>query len=86
MDREVVEVESLVHFDEMARRIADAASILKIGSSTRYTLEAACAYAEGAGLVIRKKGDFLWHPSKPDVALRSLLNLSGASKAVLYFA
>ncbi|RZJ76018.1 MAG: DUF3320 domain-containing protein [Flavobacterium sp.] len=80
---EVVKVESPVHFDEMARRIADAASISKIGSRIRYTLEAACTYAEGAGLVIRK-GDFLWHPSKPDVLVRSRLSLSGASKKLSY--
>ena len=80
---EVVKVESPVHFDEMARRIADAASISKIGSRIRYTLEAAANYAEGAGLIIRK-GDFLWDPSKSDVAVRNRLNLPGLSKKLFY--
>jgi len=82
---EVVEKESPVHFDEMARRIVEAAGISKIGSRIRYTLEAAANYAVSSGLVIRKD-DFLWHPAMETAIVRNRANLTGTSRKLVYIA
>jgi hypothetical protein len=72
---EVVKVESPVHFEEMARRIADANGISKIGSRVRASIADATNYAVKAGL-IKKKDDFLWHfeDHLPVIRDRSFLN------------
>lgn len=57
---EVVKVESPVHFEEMARRIADANGISKIGSRVRASITDAVNYAIRTGF-IKKKDEFLWH-------------------------
>jgi very-short-patch-repair endonuclease len=82
---EVVQKESPVHFDEVARRITEAAGISKIGSRIRYTLEAAANYAVSSGLVIRKN-DFLWHPAMEVALIRDRSTLSGSSKKLAYIA
>jgi hypothetical protein len=82
---EVVQKESPVHFDEVARRITEAAGISKIGSRIRYTLEAAANYAVSSGLVIRKN-DFLWHPAMEVAPIRDRSTLSGSSKKLAYIA
>lgn len=82
---EVVEKESPVHFDEMARRIAEAAGISKIGSRIRYTLEAAANYAVSSGLITRKE-DFLWHPEMEAAIIRSRVGLNATSKKLAYIA
>ncbi|MCC9063679.1 DUF3320 domain-containing protein [Flavobacterium piscisymbiosum] len=73
--QEVVKVESPVHFEEMARRIADANGISKIGSRVRASITDATNYALKAGL-IKKKDDFLWHfeDHLPIIRDRSFLN------------
>ncbi|MDW8852580.1 DUF3320 domain-containing protein [Flavobacterium sp. MMLR14_040] len=72
---EVVKVESPVHFEEMARRIADANGISKIGSRVRSSITDAVNYAVRTGL-IKKKDDFLWHfeDHLPVIRDRSLLS------------
>lgn len=72
---EVVKVESPVHFEEMARRIADANGISKIGSRVRASIADATDYALRAGL-IKKKDNFLWHfeDHSPVIRDRSFLN------------
>nr|WP_294785813.1 DUF3320 domain-containing protein [uncultured Flavobacterium sp.] len=71
---DVVKVESPVHFEEMARRIADANGISKIGSRVRASITDAVNYAVRAGL-IKEKDDFLWHfeDHLPVIRDRSLL-------------
>lgn len=81
----VVEKESPVHFEEMARRIAEAAGLSKIGSRARYTLEAATAYAVSSGL-INKKEDFLWHPAMETAIIRNRSGLSSTSRKLIYIA
>lgn len=76
---EVVKVESPVHFEEIARRIADANGVAKIGSRIRYTINAATDYAENAGL-IKRKGDFLWEPGMTVPNIRDRSGLSPSSK------
>lgn len=82
---EVVEKESPVHFDEMARRIVEAAGISKIGSRIRYTLEAAASYAISSGLIIRK-GEFLWQPSMETATIRNRAKLAQTSRKLVYIA
>jgi hypothetical protein len=71
---EVVKIESPVHFDEVAKRITEAAGLTKAGSRIKYTLTQALRYAEQANLIITK-GDFLWEPAmeQPNVRDRSKL-------------
>jgi len=73
----VVQVESPVHFEEMAKRITDAAGITKLGSRIRYTLTQALDQAMDEGKVVIK-GDFLWAPEMltPVVRDRSKLPLA----------
>jgi hypothetical protein len=80
---DVVLVESPVHFEEMARRIADANGISKIGSRVRASITAAADYAVSNGL-ISKKGDFLWHPAKKLNTIRDRSLLSGNSRKITY--
>ncbi|RZK27166.1 MAG: DUF3320 domain-containing protein [Flavobacterium sp.] len=82
---DVVQVESPVHFEEMARRIADANGISKIGSRVRASITAATDYAVNNGL-ISKKGDFLWHPAKEINTIRDRSSLSGNSRKITYIA
>lgn len=72
---EVVKVESPVHFEEMARRIADANGISKIGSRVRASITDAVNYAIRTGL-IKKKDEFLWNIEDhlPVIRDRSLLS------------
>ncbi|MEA5405465.1 DUF3320 domain-containing protein [Arcicella sp. DC2W] len=74
---QVVEVETPVHFEEMARRVADANGISKIGSRVRAKLIEATEYAVRNN-TIKMKGDFLWHPEMetPYIRERSLLSSS----------
>ena len=56
---EVVRVEGPVHVSEVARRIADAAGVSRIGARIRANLERAISNA-ARGKNIVKRGDFLW--------------------------
>ncbi|GAB2698564.1 hypothetical protein GCM10027037_23560 [Mucilaginibacter koreensis] len=76
---EVVKVESPVHFDEMARRMVEAAGVLKIGSRIKYTLTQACKYSEQNAL-IRIKGDFLWLNEMDEPVVRNRSQLPASSK------
>ncbi len=65
----VVRVESPVHFEEVARRMVEAAGITRMGSRIRAQLELAVRFAEGDGRVV-KKGEFLWSPEMETPVLR----------------
>jgi hypothetical protein len=56
---DVVRVESPVHVNEVARRIADAAGCSRIGSRIQGILDGACRHALGYGKICRQ-GCFLW--------------------------
>jgi very-short-patch-repair endonuclease len=79
----VVKVESPIHFEEMARRIADANGVSKIGSRIRYTISAATEFADNSGL-IKRKGDFLWHPQMEVPFIRERSQLSSSSRRLEY--
>nr|WP_315820390.1 DUF3320 domain-containing protein [Paraflavitalea speifideiaquila] len=71
---EIVKVESPVHFDEVARRMIEAAGIARIGSRIRDSLQQAVKYAE-ANKWIRVSEDFLWHREMKIPSLRDRSNL-----------
>jgi len=59
--QEVVQVESPVHFDEVAERITEVLGIARIGPRIRKTLEGAAKLSRSQG-VVKIEGDFLWRP------------------------
>jgi hypothetical protein len=80
---EVVKTESPVHFEEMARRIADANGISKIGSRVRASIVNATDYAIKAGL-IKKKNNFLWHYEDHLPVIRDRSRLSPNSRKLSF--
>lgn len=82
---EIVRVESPIHFDEMAKRMAMAAGVAKVGTRIRESLSKAANFASSTGR-IRHEGKFLWHHTmiKPIIRNRELLPAS--SKKIGYIA
>lgn len=76
---QVVEAESPVHVQELARRIAEAAGVGRLTERFRETVEKACVMAEGEGRV-RRQGDFLWTPQMTTPLLRNRADLDGSSR------
>lgn len=81
--QEVVKIESPVHFEEMARRIADANGISKIGSRVRAAIVNSTDYAVKAGL-IKQYNNFLWHIEDHIPVIRDRSRLSPNSKKLSY--
>jgi very-short-patch-repair endonuclease len=79
--RQVVDIESPVHFEEVARRIADASGASKIGSRIRYTLNAATDFAVNSKIIARR-GDFLWHSEMTEPTLRERSGLTPGSRKI----
>lgn len=77
----VVEVESPVHVREVSRRIAEAATVSRVGSRIRSAIESACAVAVRGGRV-RRSGDFLWRPDMREAPLRDRSGAPDAMKKV----
>jgi very-short-patch-repair endonuclease len=82
---DVVKVEGPVHFDEVARRMVDAAGVSKVGSRIKYTLTQACRYGEQTGLM-KLKGDFLWNNGMDVPIIRDRSQLPPASRRLQYIA
>ncbi|QEM11017.1 DUF3320 domain-containing protein [Mucilaginibacter rubeus] len=82
---EVVQIESPVHFDEMAKRITEAAGIAKVGSRIRYTLTQALQQAKDEGKVI-VKDEFLWTPEMERPVVRDRSKLPSAYKKLALIA
>ena len=76
---DVVHVESPVHLDEVARRIADAAGVTRIGNRIREALREALGYATRSREV-RRQGDFLWRGDMESPEVRDRSNISRASR------
>lgn len=81
--QEVVKIESPVHFEEMARRIADANGISKIGSRVRAAIVNSTDYAVKAGL-IKQHNNFLWHIEGHLPVIRDRSSLNPNSKKLAY--
>lgn len=82
---EIVKVESPVHFDEVARRMIEAAGITRLGSRIRDSLLQAVKYAE-ANKWIKVSEDFLWHREMKIPPLRDRSNLPASVKKLKYIA
>lgn len=72
--RDVVQVESPVHVEDVYRRVADAYGVARVGSRIRDALDMAVLLGVQKGVVVRK-GDFLWWPGQQDVIPRDRSNL-----------
>ncbi|RAJ88243.1 AAA domain-containing protein [Chitinophaga dinghuensis] len=83
--QQVVEVESPVHFDELARRMVEAAGITRVGPRIREVLRHAVRHAD-AGKRIKIKGQFLWHTDLPSPEVRDRSELPSAARKVNYIA
>jgi hypothetical protein len=77
----VVEVESPVHVKEVSRRIAEAASVSRVGSRIREAIDSAYSYAKSKG-ALRRSGEFLWLPDMEEAPLRDRSGLPDASKKI----
>jgi very-short-patch-repair endonuclease len=80
---QVIQKESPVHFDEMARRITDAAGVSKIGSRIREVLERATRYLKDQKK-IRINGEFLWMADSILPAIRDRSNLPISSRKLKF--
>jgi very-short-patch-repair endonuclease len=81
----VVQVESPVHVDELARRMVEAAGITRVGPRVKDHLKLATRFAEGSG-AIRQSGSFLYHMANAQPPLRDRSGLPPASRKWKYVA
>jgi very-short-patch-repair endonuclease/DNA polymerase III delta prime subunit len=81
----IVKTESPVHFDEVARRMAEAAGVTRVGTRMKSQLSLAAKFAEGGGK-IKLKGEFLWDPAMHEPQIRNRSSLSSVSKKFRYIA
>ncbi|NIG54656.1 DUF3320 domain-containing protein [Chitinophaga sp. Cy-1792] len=81
--QQVVEVESPVHFDEVARRMVEAAGVTRVGPRIREVLRHAVRHAD-AGKRIKIKGQFLWHIDLPAPLVRDRSELPASARKVNY--
>jgi len=77
--KEVVDIESPVHQDEVARRIVNSAGVKRIGRRIRVAFAQALSIAARDGLVT-EKGQFLWRPDMKTPKLRSRSQLPASSR------
>lgn len=82
---EIVNVEGPVHFDEMARRMTEAAGVAKLGSRIKYTLTQATRYAVQSGQIV-DKDSFLWPAEMNEPVIRNRASQSSTSKKLHYIA
>lgn len=76
---EVVKTESPIHFDEVARRMVEAAGITRVGSRIKECLAAAAKAAEASGK-IKINSEFLWCSTMQKPIVRERSNLPAASR------
>ena len=77
--KQVVDIESPVHQDEVARRIANSAGVKRVGRRIRIAFAEALSLATRDGLVTQK-GQFLWRPDTKTAKLRSRSQLPASSR------
>jgi very-short-patch-repair endonuclease/DNA polymerase III delta prime subunit len=82
---EIVKVESPVHFDEVARRMIEAAGVARVGTRIKDSLQQAIKYAEN-NRWIKVSEDFLWHRSMQQPVLRNRNSLPAVAKKIRYIA
>jgi len=80
--RNVVSRESPVHIDEVARRIANAVGVKRVGSRIRLAIDAATRAAARRN-VLRRRGDFLWAIGKEkQLSVRNRAKLPMVSRKI----
>jgi very-short-patch-repair endonuclease len=79
--KEIVKVEGPIHQDEVARRIAEAAGVQRVGARIESTFQNGIAAAARAGEV-RRRGDFLWDPMMQVPPIRDRSALPAGSKKI----
>ena len=82
---DVVRIESPVHVDVVARRIADAARVGRIGSRIQSAFDRAVKQAVNSKK-IRKKKDFLWDRGMMEPKPRNRIQLPQSSKKLSFIA
>ncbi|WP_212005788.1 DUF3320 domain-containing protein [Chitinophaga sp. HK235] len=80
---QVVAVESPVHFDEVARRMVEAAGITRVGPRIREVLRHAVRHAD-ASKRIKIKGQFLWETALAEPVVRNRSQLPAAARKISY--
>jgi hypothetical protein len=81
--QQVVTVESPVHFDEVARRMVEAAGITRVGPRIREILRHAVRHAD-ASKRIKIKGQFLWDLSMTPPVIRNRSHLPAVARKINY--
>ena len=79
--KEVVDIESPVHKDEVIRRIVNAAGIKRVGRRIRSTFEIGLSAASKAKDVTQR-GDFIWMIGMQEPKIRSRHNLPNQSRSI----
>ena len=79
--QEVVKIESPVHFDEVARRIATAVGVARIGNRIQNKVKAAARQAARSGSV-QIRGKILHWRGQEEVAVRDRSELPNASRKI----
>jgi superfamily I DNA and/or RNA helicase/very-short-patch-repair endonuclease len=82
---EVVKVESPVHFDEVARRMVEAAGASKVGSRIRDCLRQAMNHLKNSKRIKIKK-EFLWLVDMEKPTIRNRINLSNSARKMKFIA
>jgi very-short-patch-repair endonuclease/DNA polymerase III delta prime subunit len=82
---QVVNVESPVHFDELARRMVEAAGITRVGPRIREILRHAVRHSD-ASKRIKIKGQFLWDTDLPTPVVRNRSQLPASARKIGYIA
>ena len=83
--QQVVAVESPVHFDEVTRRMVEAAGITRVGPRIREILRHAVRHAD-ASKRIKIKGQFLWDNAQRPPVIRNRSQLPAAARKIGYIA
>ncbi|MEO6330289.1 MAG: DUF3320 domain-containing protein [Ginsengibacter sp.] len=82
---EVVKVESPVHFDEVARRMVEAAGVSKVGSRIRDCLMQAMTHLKSSER-IKLKDEFLWIKEMEKPTIRNRINLANSARKMKFIA
>jgi very-short-patch-repair endonuclease len=82
---QVVQVESPVHFEEIAERITEALGIARVGPRIRKTLESAAKLCRSQG-VVKIDGDFLWLPEMTTPPVRDRSGLPADQRRIEWIA
>ena len=84
--RQVVNVEAPVHVDVVARRIADAWGVKRVGNRIQATFHSAIHYAIRQSLVEKREGEFLFRLGQTEIPLRSRVHLASGERKMNWIA